>query len=63
MFFTAARLEQKALRWFEPTIKDYLAYDSEDDRDDFTNTVFGSYKEFEKEIQKVFGDTNEKLYT
>ena len=63
VFFTTIYLEQKALKQFEPTIKDYLAYNSEDDRDDFTNTVFSSYKKFKKEIQKVFRDTDKKLYT
>jgi hypothetical protein len=37
-------------------------YEEETDWDDFTNTIFKAYKEFEKEIQKVFGDIDKKLY-
>jgi len=33
--FAASRLEGKALRWFEPTLKDFLKNDR-DDREDFT---------------------------
>jgi hypothetical protein len=60
--FVASRLEGKALRWFEPTMKDRLDNQDEDDREDFTTKVFGQYAEFEKEILKVFGDTDEKLH-
>ena len=60
--FIALHLEAKVLRQFESTLKDYLKFSEEDARDDFTNKVFNDYKEFEKEIQKVFRDTDEKLY-
>jgi hypothetical protein len=43
-------------------MKDFLTNEKDKDRDDFTNMVFDDYKEFEKEVQKVFGDTDEKLY-
>ena len=60
--FAALRLEGKALRWFEPTIKDFLTNPDNDDREEFTQNVFADYSTFEAEIQKVFGDTDEKLY-
>jgi hypothetical protein len=59
--YAASRLKDKALRWFEPTLKDYLMIKTAD-QDDFTTKVFGSYAEFEKEITKVFGDTDEKIH-
>jgi hypothetical protein len=40
-----------------------LTNEKDKDRDDFTNIVFNDYKEFKKEVQKVFRDTNKKLYT
>ena len=63
--FVASRLEEQALRWFEPTLKDFLANpdnNDADERKDFTNTVFKRYTTFAIELQKVFGDINEKLY-
>jgi hypothetical protein len=61
--YAASRLEGKALRWFEPTLKDYLEHEDEDDREEFTQEVFKKYTKFEEEIRKVFGDTDEKLHT
>ena len=58
----ASRLEGKALRWFEPTLKDRLEAKTEEDQDDFTKKVFKDYNAFEKELTKVFGDTDEKLH-
>ena len=60
--YAASRLEGKALRWFEPTLNDYLENLDDDDREDFTQQVFQRYAKFEKEIRKVFGDTDEKLH-
>jgi hypothetical protein len=37
--------------------------DNADEREDFTNTVFKRYTTFAAELQKVFGDMDEKLYT
>jgi hypothetical protein len=60
--YAASRLEGKALRWFEPTLKDYLEHEDKDDREEFTQEVFKKYTKFEEEIRKVFGDTDEKLH-
>ena len=60
--FAASRLEGKALRWFEPTLKDYLDHSDDDEREDFTTEVFAAYSKFEEEIKKVFGETDEKLH-
>ncbi|RYP54676.1 hypothetical protein DL768_000612 [Monosporascus sp. mg162] len=60
--YAASRLDGKALRWFEPTLKDYLEHDDNDDREEFTQEVFQRYTKFEEEIRKVFGDTDEKLH-
>ncbi len=59
--FVASRLKGKALRWFEPTLKDRLEAKKED-QDNFTKKIFKSYNTFEEEISKVFGDVDEKLY-
>ena len=61
--FAALRLEGKVLRWFEPTIKDFLTNTNNDNREEFTQNVFTDYSTFEAEIQKVLGDTDKKLYT
>ena len=60
--FVASRLDGKALRWFEPTLKDRLENPLEDSQEDFTKKVFKKYATFEEEIIKVFGDTDEKLH-
>ena len=60
--FIASRLEGTALRWFQPTMDDLLNNPDEDDREDFTNEVFGSYARFESELRKVFGDLDEKRH-
>ncbi|RYP86989.1 hypothetical protein DL770_004838 [Monosporascus sp. CRB-9-2] len=60
--YAASRLDGKALRWFEPTLMDYLEHDDDDDREEFTQEVFQRYTKFEEEIRKVFGDTDEKLH-
>ena len=36
--------------------------DNADEREDFTNTVFKRYTAFAVELQKVFGDMDEKLH-
>jgi len=36
--------------------------DDADKRKDFTNTIFKRYTAFAVELQKVFGDIDEKLY-
>ena len=41
---------------------DILTNDNADDREDFTNEVFGSYARFESELRKVFRDLDEKRY-
>ena len=41
---------------------DILTNDDADDREDFTNEVFGSYARFESELRKVFGDLDEKRH-
>ena len=43
-------------------MKDFLI-EKVADQDNFIVKVFGKYKEFEKELTKVFGDTDEKIYT
>jgi hypothetical protein len=51
--FVASRLEDRALCWFEPTLKDFLANPDDDDadeREDFTNTVFKRYTAFAAEL-------------
>jgi hypothetical protein len=60
--FAASRLEGKALRWFEPTLKDFLNNTDNDDREEFTQKVFKDYSNFEKELEKVFGDIDEKIH-
>ena len=60
--FAASRLKDKALQWFELTLKNYLDYTKDDDRDDFTIEVFEKYSKFEEEIKKVFGHVDEKLH-
>ena len=61
VIFVSSRLEGKALRWFEPSLKDQLT-DEEENQDEFTKKVFKKYDAFEEEITKVFGDTDEKLH-
>ena len=61
--FVTLYLKSKVLRWFESTIKDYLKYDDNEAYDNFINKVFNDYKEFKKEIRKVFRDIDERLYT
>jgi len=61
VIFVSSRLEGKALRWFESTLKDRLEQELKD-QEDFTKRVFKSYDTFEEEITKVFGDTDEKLH-
>ena len=61
--FVASYLKSKVLRQFESTIKDYLKYNDDEAYNDFTNKVFNDYKEFKKEIRKVFRDIDKKLYT
>ncbi|KAK4106976.1 hypothetical protein N656DRAFT_720993, partial [Canariomyces notabilis] len=60
--FAASRLEGKALKWFEPTLKDFLKNPDRDDQEDFTQHVFQRYERFEEEIHKVFGEVDEKLH-
>ncbi|KAL2166508.1 hypothetical protein VTG60DRAFT_2549 [Thermothelomyces hinnuleus] len=45
----------------ERVLFDFL-YNEDKKREAFTRKIFGSYKEFEKELQKVFRDRDEKLY-
>ena len=61
VMYTTSCLKDKVLRQFKLTLKNYLIV-REVDQDDFTTRVFGGYKEFEKEISKVFRDTDKKLY-
>ncbi|KAL2192206.1 hypothetical protein P885DRAFT_48225 [Corynascus similis CBS 632.67] len=61
IYFVASRLEGKALQWFEPTLKDRMT-EEEENQEDFTKNVFKNYATFEKELEKVFGDTDRKLH-
>jgi len=61
IYFAASRLEGKALRWFEPTLKDRMT-EEEENQEDFTKNVFKKYATFEEELEKVFGDTDGKLH-
>ena len=61
VLFAASRLDGNALRWFEPTWRDFLLKPA-DERDEFTTAVFELYERFEEELWKVFGDTDEKRY-
>jgi hypothetical protein len=48
VMFASSRLEGKALRWFEPSLNDWLT-NIVAAQDDFTAEVFGSYDKFERE--------------
>ena len=58
VLFASMHLRGAAHEWFEPTLTDYL--DSVDQREEETERIFGSWVEFELEIQKVFGVVNEE---
>jgi hypothetical protein len=60
--YVASRLTDQAARWFEPTLKDYIDHASAKQQV-FTKTVFEDYDQFEKELRKVFGDQDERVYT
>jgi hypothetical protein len=52
-------LKGSALDWFEPTLRDY-SENAEADREDGTNRVFGSFSHFAEDLQKTFGNPDEK---
>ena len=62
ILFAASRLDSNTLRQFKPTQRDFLLKLA-DKRNEFTTAIFESYKRFEKELRKVFKDTDKKRYT
>ncbi|MDB5911246.1 MAG: hypothetical protein JWP34_5363 [Massilia sp.] len=52
-------LKGSALDWFEPTLRDY-SENAEDDREDGTNRIFGSFSHFANDLKKTFGNPDEK---
>ncbi|KAL6412965.1 gag polyprotein [Ilyonectria robusta] len=52
-------LKDKALRWFEPVIRDYLnnPYHAQKDK---TRAIYASYEAFERELRDAFGLIDEK---
>jgi hypothetical protein len=55
----ATFLKDKAFDWFNPTMRDWMDNDEEDQRPE-TRRMFSSYANFEKEIRNTFGDIDEK---
>ena len=62
VLFAISCLDSNALYQFEPIQRDFLLKLVEE-RDEFIIAIFELYKQFEEELQKVFGDINKKYYT
>lgn len=52
-------LKDKALRWFEPIMRDYVNHPY-DQRKNETRTIYGSYETFEHELKSFCGFQDEK---
>ncbi|KAI6634416.1 hypothetical protein MCOR14_006232 [Pyricularia oryzae] len=46
--YAASFLKGDALAWFEPTLRDYLDHDEEENRKAETNRIFDDYDNFEE---------------
>ncbi|OBT91356.1 hypothetical protein VE01_10685 [Pseudogymnoascus verrucosus] len=57
--WTSSYLRGEALRWIEPFLKDYFRHESTNGSMAATQTMFGSWKGFCKEIRRMFGDIDE----
>ena len=55
----AGFLKGDALAWFEPTMRDFLE-ENPNNRDDYTDKVFGQYEEFEHSLRATFGEPDEE---
>ena len=62
VLFTTSCLDSNALCQFKPIWRDFLLK-LVDKYNEFITTIFKLYKRFEKELWKVFKDTDEKYYT
>lgn len=52
-------LKDKALRWFEPVMRDYVNHVYADRKEE-TRAIYGSYEVFEHELKSAFGLQDEK---
>ncbi|KAF4333576.1 gag poly [Fusarium beomiforme] len=52
-------LKDKALRWFEPIIRDYVTKPRHE-RKEMTQYIYKKYENFEKELKSAFGTIDEK---
>ncbi|RFU82196.1 gag poly protein, partial [Trichoderma arundinaceum] len=57
--FAGTRLGGPAATWFDPILEDFRK-NTPDKRDEQTQTIFLAYENFEKQLQKTFGSTNEE---
>ena len=57
--WTSSYLRGEALRWIEPFLKDYFQHDATCGTMVTTQTMFGTWKGFKKEIRRMFGDIDE----
>ena len=55
VLFTSTYLTGFAFDWFEPTLHDYQTH-TRQAQDTNTQAVFGSYQEFKKQLEGIFGD-------
>jgi len=60
--FAGTLLKGEALAWFEPILADYIE-PGEDGPDEHTSRIFRSFKNFERAINSVFGQIDEKRTT
>jgi hypothetical protein len=59
VLFAATYLRGAAFSWFEPYMTDYLG-NTEDDREEDTDTMFESLANFEAKLKQVFGVVDEE---
>jgi hypothetical protein len=60
VFFASQLLQGDALKWFEPTMRDYLDNaEVPKDQEGATRKIFGSFEEFASALDKTFGDPDE----
>ena len=59
VLFTTTYLSGPAFDWFEPIVRDYQENTIER-QDNTTQEIFGSFQEFKKHLQGMFGDIDTK---
>ena len=57
--WTASYLRGEALRWVEPFLKDYFQHEGTCGVMATTQSMFGTWRGFKKEIRRMFGDIDE----